>query len=119
MKRLGMDFLSKLRRGKGKAAAQLSAQLAARNQRRIANLDLIELLIKREGLHEGHWSLMVEFGMGAQYFGAPDGKAFPGASIMVTTIGIQRQETPGPAGSEHTVDAAAVNPAPSDPPQAA
>ncbi len=79
---------------------------------RYTHKELTTLLIKHEGIHEGHWAIQVEFGLGAGNFplGAPDKSTIeltPAAIVGVTKIGIRRQDEPNPL----TVDAAQVNPA--------
>ena len=72
--------------------------------------EVIEALIKQQGIHEGIWSIRVEFGMGAINVNTEEGSKdiTPAAIIAVKSIGLQ-------AGTEInslTVDAAEVNPRP-------
>ncbi len=67
------------------------------------------MLVKHAGVHEGHWQILVEFGLGAANMpiAGPDGfELKPAAVIPVNTIGIQKFDEPTPI----SVDAAVVNP---------
>jgi len=69
--------------------------------------DIAELLIIKNGIHEGYWNVGVEFQMGATY-AAPEGEIpIPTAMIGVSRIGLQ------PVDEKHAgaVNAALVNPA--------
>jgi len=70
--------------------------------------ELVELMVKKQQLHEGIWSLAVRFGMHAANFGtSPDGSdVLPTAMIPVLEIGINRSQKE----NNLTVDAARVNP---------
>ena len=70
--------------------------------------ELAEMLIKKENIHEGHWSIMVRFGIQAANIGLGGGDPVPAAIVPVLEIGIQREPNVTPL----TVDAAVVNPAP-------
>jgi hypothetical protein len=72
--------------------------------------DVVECLLKKQGIHEGIWGISVSFGLGAVNavnVVEPD-KFLPAAIIPVQEIGIQKFETE----SNLTVDAAKVNPRP-------
>jgi hypothetical protein len=69
--------------------------------------DLVALLIRREGLHEGLFEPAVQFNMAVANFHGPAGGG-PGVLNTVVGIGLSRAKQPTPS----TVDAAAVNPAP-------
>jgi hypothetical protein len=69
---------------------------------------IVELIIKDAGLHEGHWMLAVNFGLGPGNFGPTEETMSPGAVLAITQIGIQRVPTAAPAAL--VVDAAEVNP---------
>jgi hypothetical protein len=72
--------------------------------------EIVETLIKKQGIHEGLWGIYVRFGLAAGNVGeAATGNFLPAAIIPVHEIGIQRFDQP----SNLTVDAAVVNPAPS------
>lgn len=70
--------------------------------------DIAEMLIKRQGLHEGCWGICLEFGIsvGSVEFPPQSGNANPGATLTVSKIGIQRSDVPNPLA----VNAADVNP---------
>ena len=74
--------------------------------------ELVTLMVKEKGIHEGRWMLLVGYGMVPGNFGPNDAELSPGMVVAITGIGIQR-ETPGQAAPEAlVVDAALVNPAP-------
>jgi hypothetical protein len=70
--------------------------------------EVVELLIKKAGVHEGNWMLLVTFGFGAGNMGPMPEEMSPGAFVAVTSIGIQQAPPDAPAAL--TVDAALVNP---------
>lgn len=70
--------------------------------------EVAEALIKKQGLHEGHWGIGIEFGFGAQNVRVPNGDFAPAAIIPVQKIGLNRWDEP----NNMTVDAALVNPLP-------
>lgn len=71
--------------------------------------EIAELLVKKQGIHEGLWMISIEFGQGAASIPTgPDGKTFQPAAInFVQHIGIKKHEGPP---SNLTVNAAEVNP---------
>lgn len=72
--------------------------------------EIVELLIKKQGIHEGLWGISIEFGLAAANIPTgPDGTTLvPAALNFVQHIGIKKHEQP----TNLTVDAAKVNPAP-------
>ncbi len=73
--------------------------------------EVVEALIKKQGIHEGQWRLLIEFGLSASNVNtAPEGepRLIPAAINMVQQIGILRAEQ----ASNLSVDAAKVNPRP-------
>jgi hypothetical protein len=70
--------------------------------------ELVELMLKKQNIHEGIWMLSVRFGMQATNFGAtPDGSdVLPTALIPVLAIGIHRTDKV----NNVAVDASAANP---------
>lgn len=70
--------------------------------------ELTTLLLKNQGIHEGMWQILINFGLGAANVGANEADLAPAAIIPVLGIGIQRMPDKTPL----TVDAAEVNPAP-------
>jgi len=70
--------------------------------------EVTETLIKKQGIHEGHWGIRIKFGLGAANFGGVGGgPLLPTALVPVVEIGIQKADTP----NDLTVDASQVNPA--------
>lgn len=69
--------------------------------------EVVELIIKKQGIHEGRWRLMIEFGFQAQNFNTPEGVR-PGTVNLLQRIGITKTDEV----NNLTVDAAEVNPAP-------
>jgi hypothetical protein len=68
--------------------------------------ELIELLLKRYGIHEGIWGVFVEFKFMSANIG-PVGDVLPASVTAVNRIGIQ----PFPEESNLAFDAAKLNPA--------
>jgi hypothetical protein len=71
--------------------------------------ELVEALIKQQGLHEGIWSLTVEFALGVASTGSKEGDLNPTAMIPLLSTGISRTKEL----TNLAVDASVVNPAPS------
>lgn len=74
---------------------------------------LAEILVKQAGIHEGHWAVSIEFGLGGANMPVadpadPDGNFSlqPTALIPIRSIGIAKHDESSPL----TVDAAKVNP---------
>ncbi len=72
--------------------------------------EVVEALIKQQGLHEGLWSLRVEFGFGAININTDEGskELSPAAIIPIKGLGLQK----GTEDNSLTVNAAEVNPRP-------
>jgi hypothetical protein len=70
--------------------------------------ELTEMLVKKQGLHEGQWAILVRFGIGAANVAMGGGDPLPTALVPIIEIGIQRESNTTPL----TVDAAKVNPRP-------
>ncbi|HEY6324652.1 MAG TPA: hypothetical protein VJA16_24165 [Thermoanaerobaculia bacterium] len=68
--------------------------------------ELVELLVRHQGLNKGIWGLFVEFGIGAANVGPSDEELLPTAVVPVIKIGLQRF----PKLTSLSVDAAKVNP---------
>jgi hypothetical protein len=79
------------------------------NQYMVTNKELLELLIKACGVHEGRWVLMAMFGFAPGNFGPGPEQMSPGAAVVVTQMGITRAQPDTPV--QMTLDAAVVNPA--------
>jgi hypothetical protein len=65
-------------------------------------------LIKQAGVHEGRWTLLVNFAFSAGNFGPTNDQMSPGAIVVVNHIGIQKAQADTPV--EMSLDAAVVNP---------
>lgn len=72
----------------------------------ISHKELIEILIKFHGLHEGIWQLYVEFGLAAANVQTGDGQLSPAAIVGVNKIGLTKVDAENPLA----VDASKVNP---------
>jgi len=80
------------------------------NQYTFTHRELVELLVKQAGIHEGNWALLVQFGMTSGNTGPNTNALAPMAMVMIGPIGIQRLPPGMPADNNLTVDAAKVNP---------
>lgn len=79
----------------------------------VTHQELVELIIKRVGIHEGRWVLGVTFGFGPGQFGPAPEQMSPGVVVAVNQISIHRESPDTHAPESLVVDAAKVNPAPS------
>lgn len=68
--------------------------------------EVVELLIKKQGLREGVWGLFFKFGLGAANLGQTETEITPSAIVGVLEIGLQKFEKE----SSIALDAARVNP---------
>lgn len=82
------------------------------NQFTWTHKELVTLLVKHAGIHEGRWWLLMNIGMGGGNFGPSEDQVGPGAFMAVKNVGIQREMPDTKAPSGLVVDAAEVNPAP-------
>jgi hypothetical protein len=80
------------------------------NQYVFTNKELLEVLIKAAGVHEGRWVLMTNFGFTAANMGPSPEQFAPGAVVVINQMGIQRAQSDTP--EQMGLDAAVVNPAP-------
>lgn len=69
--------------------------------------EVVELLIKKENLHEGIWGLSVEFRLGAASTGPSENELYPTGVCAVAKLGLQRVN----AENNMSLDATKVNPA--------
>jgi hypothetical protein len=78
--------------------------------------DIVELVVKKVDVHEGHWTASVGVQIGAGAFGPTPDQQFPGAAVTVANFGIQRvdESNAQAMNSPLTVDAAIVNPKPKE-----
>ena len=74
--------------------------------------EIVEVLIKKQGVREGLWGIYMEFDIGGANIGETEHTIFPTAIVPVVRIGIQRFEKP----NNLTVDAAKANPKVSESP---
>ena len=74
----------------------------------LKNEQLVELLIKHNGIHEGKYVLALELQIALGSFGPDVNSVSPGAIFGVSGIGLLKTET-GHTGAK-PVDAAIVNP---------
>ena len=79
------------------------------NQITYSHAELVEMLLKQAGIHDGHWSLMVSLVMNVGGFHGPEGGILPGAAVLIQKIGLQRHLGEIEKGAV-VVDAAKVNP---------
>jgi hypothetical protein len=68
--------------------------------------EVVEALIRYNDIHEGLWTLSIEFGLAAANVGPEPSELLPAAIIAVKKIGLQRSEET----NNLTVDAAEANP---------
>lgn len=68
--------------------------------------ELLEILVRKAGVREGRWQLVMNFGFAAGNFGPSDAELSPGAITAVNWVGIQKAASESPAAL--TVDAAAL-----------
>ncbi|HWO02116.1 MAG TPA: hypothetical protein VNS63_22915 [Blastocatellia bacterium] len=70
--------------------------------------ELAEALVKKQGLHEGLWSIYIEFGIGAANFNTTKEpkELVPAAIVPVKSVGLLRSSEE----NNITVDASKVNP---------
>lgn len=73
--------------------------------------EVAALLVKHYDLHEGKFDLLVEYQFGAGAFGPTPETVNPGVMIGIAKLGLTQSAQPGPL----TVDAAEINPPPSQP----
>ena len=75
---------------------------------KFSHKEVVEALIKQQGLHHGIWMLSVQFGIGAANIQNPENAQDinPAAIIPIAAIGLQKRNELNPLA----VDASAVNP---------
>lgn len=78
------------------------------NQYTVTHRELVTLIIKQSGIHEGKWFLTLGFGFAPGNFGPSNDQMSPGTVVAVNQIGIARGDANVPA--EMLVDAAVINP---------
>lgn len=70
--------------------------------------EVVEALLKQSDIHEGLWTLSVQFALAGANLGPSDEELKPAAILAVHGLGISRADKP----TNLTVDASVVNPAP-------
>jgi hypothetical protein len=68
--------------------------------------EVVTALLKQQGIHEGIWSLAVNFGIGAINAGPNAEQLAPAAIVPLLAVGIQK----GTEVNNLSVDASVVNP---------
>lgn len=84
--------------------------MADASQYAVKHRELLELLIRHVGVHEGQWMLTANFGMAPGNFGPTPETVAPGMLVVVNHLGIQRVEAGTESPAPLTLDAAVVNP---------
>ena len=77
------------------------------NQYVFSNKELLELLIRQAGVHEGKWILMASFGFTAGNFGPSNEQMSPGVAVVISQMGIQRASAETPEAM--SIDASVIN----------
>ncbi len=70
--------------------------------------EVVEALIKQQGIHEGTWGIYIEFGIQGANAGPSPDQLMPAAIVPVVKIGLQRVEADKPLPG--AVDASVANP---------
>ena len=68
--------------------------------------EVVEALIKKQGLHEGIWAITFELAVAGATVQGPGGELTPAAVIPIAKVGLQKVDATSPIA----VDAAVVNP---------
>jgi len=68
--------------------------------------EMVETLIKKQAIHEGHWCIYAKFGIQAANVGVGGTEPVPTALVPILELGIQRRNE----SDSMTVDASKVNP---------
>lgn len=68
--------------------------------------EIVELMIRQQGIHEGIWGLFIKFSLGASNVGPTATEVLPAAIVGVVEIGLQKFEQE----SNLALDAAKINP---------
>ena len=70
--------------------------------------EVVEALLKKQGIHDGIWQLFVKFNLGAANVGPTETEVTPAALVTITQLGLLKTDKE----SSISVDAARVNPTP-------
>jgi len=84
--------------------------MAETSQVIFSHKEVVEALIKQQGIHEGIWGLWLKFGIQGANIGLGSSGLVPAAIVPVLEIGIQKFDEV----NNLSVDAAEVNPAPKE-----
>ncbi|MFO7903003.1 MAG: hypothetical protein R6U98_10100 [Pirellulaceae bacterium] len=80
------------------------------DKKRFSHKQLAKILVKHADIHQGHWAISIDFGLGAANIPIAEANdSFslqPTALVPIRSIGIVRHDEPNPL----TVNAAKVNP---------
>jgi hypothetical protein len=68
--------------------------------------EVVEALLRKQGIHDGIWGLYIKFGIKAANVGGSPSEIMPSAIIPILEIGLQKFDKE----SNIAVDAALVNP---------
>ena len=71
-------------------------------------LEVTELLIKKQNIHDGNWIVVVEYGIAAGMFGQNESDIKPGVLISGNSLQLVKAQPNAPTAL--VVDAATVNP---------
>ena len=88
-------------------------QSTEKNKNLIVDFSLVEMteiLVKNQGLHEGLYNLSVQFQIAVGAIGPSPELICPGAMVGISRIGLSKTEDE--KTNIHTVNAAEINPAP-------
>lgn len=66
--------------------------------------ELAELMVRKQGIKEGHWAVYLRFGIAGVNTGPTEETAVPTAIVPVLEVGLQRADAPSPL----TIDASKV-----------
>ena len=82
--------------------------MAEPTQFSFSHKEVATALVKAQGLHEGIWGLLINFGIRGMNVGATEDDLQPSAIVPVISVGLQQF----PKVNNLSVDAAEVNPKP-------
>src|SRR5262249_39834596 len=84
--------------------------MAETSQIMFSHKEVVEALIKQHGIHEGVWSLLVQFGVQGANIALGSPNLVPAAIVPIVGIGLQKTDQI----TGLSVDAAEINPAPEE-----
>jgi len=82
--------------------------MAETSQIMFTHKEVVEALIKQQGIHEGVWALLLQFGIQGANIALGSPNPVPAAIVPIMGIGLQKADQV----TSMSVDAAEVNPAP-------